>query len=87
MFKQTNIRLKNNMFSNVVQAVLRVRITLMRIRIIPFTLIWIRILLLIDMIRISDHWSRDSFLILHASIASVHGPPWLYFLASTAPEF
>jgi hypothetical protein len=49
----------------------------MRIR-IP---IRIRILLLIKVMQIFDHWStgQTSFLSLHISTLSVHGPAWIHF--------
>jgi hypothetical protein len=56
---------------------------LTRIRIRLFTLmgIWIWILLLNKVMRISDHWSKDPPWLdfeHYASVVSVHGPPWLY---------
>ncbi len=48
--------------------------------IFKFPLMRIRILLLIKVMRICDHWSTDRpFLSLHASILSIHGLSWLHF--------
>jgi hypothetical protein len=47
----------------------RIRITLLRIRIQLFTSV--RILLLIKVMRVCDHWPTDP----PSSIFSVHGPP------------
>ncbi len=65
---------------------LRIPITLrrirIRIRIHLFTLMRIRTLLLVKVVRIYDHWSTDlqgSILSLHASIVSVQCPPWIHF--------
>jgi hypothetical protein len=56
----------------------------MRIRIRLFTLMRIRILLLIKVKRICDHLStvnpRPSILSLTASIVNVYSPPWLHFV-------
>ncbi len=66
------------------QGRLRIRITLMRIRIPVFTLLRIRILLLIKVMRICDHWSTDPLrprfdtLKYPASTVSVYGTPWLH---------
>ncbi len=57
----------------------------MRIRIILFTLMRIRILLLVIVVRIWDHWSTRQT--LHASIVSVPVPSLLHFWASKAPYF
>jgi hypothetical protein len=54
----------------------------MRIRIRLFTLMRIRIQLLAKVMQIYDHWSttlRGSLLSRHASIVSVHGPPYSSF--------
>jgi hypothetical protein len=46
---------------------LRIRVTLLRIRIRLLTLMWIRILLIIKVMATCYHWSTDSILSRHAS--------------------
>jgi hypothetical protein len=56
---------------------LRIRVTLLRIRIQLFTLMRIRILLIIKMMRICDYWSTDP--------PGLHfEPPCLHFVRSMA---
>jgi hypothetical protein len=62
----------------------------LRIRIRPFTLMWIWILLLIKVMQLSDHLHTDRPSMAyfksppHASNVSVLGPPWLHFDADPA---
>ncbi len=52
------------------------------IRIRLFTLIRIRIPILIKVMPICDHWSTDPpwlHFTPHASVVSIQGPPWLHF--------
>ncbi len=47
----------------------------------------IRILLIIKVMRICDHWSKDPPRLVYTSIVRVRGPPLLHLGASKASEF